>query len=197
MFRLEEKKFFMEGSLPLVKGKIFNTRFGLIHVQTGKKKFCWRTPLPPPTAKGKNFWHQIWLDTCSDWKKKLFVKGPPLPVKGKIFDTRFGLIDLQTEKKILSRDPPTGKGKTFWHQIWLDTCWEKKKKFLSRDSPLLLKGKIFDTRFGLIHVQTEKKYFCQGIPPSPEKGKIFDTRFGLIHVKTEKKIYLSREPPYW
>ena len=30
-------------------------------------------------SKGKNFWHQIWLDTCSDWKKKCFVEGPPSP----------------------------------------------------------------------------------------------------------------------
>ena len=28
------------GYLVSVKGKIFDTRFGLIHVQTGKKKFC-------------------------------------------------------------------------------------------------------------------------------------------------------------
>ena len=33
-------------------------------------------------------------------------------VKGKIFDPRFGLIDVQTEKIFLSRTPPTGKGKT-------------------------------------------------------------------------------------
>ena len=31
--------------------------------------------------------------------------------------------------------------------------------------PPQVKGKIFDTRFGLIHVQTEKKNFCQGTPP--------------------------------
>ena len=29
----------------------------------------------------------------------------------------------------------------------------------------MVKGKIFDTRFGLIHVQTGKKIFCQGTPP--------------------------------
>ena len=34
-----------------------------------------------------------------------------------------------------------------------------------------VKGKIFDTRFGLIHVQTGKKIFTEGPPPS--KGKIF------------------------
>ena len=28
-----------------------------------------------------------------------------------------------------------------------------------------VKGKIFDTRFGLIHVQTRKKNFCRGNPP--------------------------------
>ena len=35
-----------------VKGKIFDTRFGLIHVQTGKKNFFRGTP---PPSKGKNF----------------------------------------------------------------------------------------------------------------------------------------------
>ena len=48
MFRLE-KNFFVEGPPTLVKGKIFDTRFGLIHVQTGKKFFCRGTP-PPPLA---------------------------------------------------------------------------------------------------------------------------------------------------
>ena len=42
----------------------------------------------PSLSKGKNFWHQIWLDTCSDW-----------------------------EEKFLSRDSPLSKGKIFWHQI--------------------------------------------------------------------------------
>ena len=30
-----------------------------------------------------------------------------------------------------------------------------------------MKGKIFDTRFGLIHVQTGGKNFCQGTSPPP------------------------------
>ena len=38
--------------------------------------------------------------------------------------------------------------------------------------PVSVKGKIFDTRFGLIHVQTGKKFFCQGTLP-PSKGKNF------------------------
>ena len=37
--------------------------------------------------------------------------------------------------------------------------------------PVSVKGKIFDTRFGLIHVQTEKNFFVEGHPPS--KGKNF------------------------
>ena len=57
--------------------------------------------------------------------------------------------------------------------------------------PISVKGKIFDSRFGFIHVQTGKKIFLsRGLPP-PVKGKIFDTRFGLIHVQTGKKIFLS------
>ena len=39
---------FGEGGYPVsVKGKIFDTRFGLIHVQTRKKIFV-KGPLPPP-----------------------------------------------------------------------------------------------------------------------------------------------------
>ena len=41
------------GYLVSVKGKIFDTRFGLIHVQTGKKKFCQGTP-PPLSAIARN-----------------------------------------------------------------------------------------------------------------------------------------------
>ena len=60
----------------------------------------------PSLSKGKNFWHQIWLDTCSD-QKKMFVEGPPPPpVKGNIFDTRFGLIHVQTGKKKFVKGPP-------------------------------------------------------------------------------------------
>ena len=117
------------GYLVSVKGKIFVTRFGLIHVQTRKNFFaegppprskgknfwqqiwidtcsdqknffCWGTP----PSKGKTFWHQIWLDTCADWEK-FFCQGTP-PVKGKFFDTRFGLIHVQTGKKIFVKRPP-------------------------------------------------------------------------------------------
>ena len=131
MFRPE--KFFVKGPLPFpVKGKFFDTRFGLIHVQT-RKKFLLRDPPPqvkgkifdtdlawcmfrrgkkflsrglPLPSKGKNFWHQIWLDTCSEWEKKILSRDPPSPVKGKFFDTRFGLIHVQTGKKIFVKGPP-------------------------------------------------------------------------------------------
>ena len=39
------------GNLDSVKGKIFDTRFGLIHVQTGEKNFCQGTPPPPAIAR--------------------------------------------------------------------------------------------------------------------------------------------------
>ena len=43
-----------------------------------------------------------------------FRGGVPVSVKRKIFDTRFGLIHVQTGKKnFLSRDPPSSKGKFF------------------------------------------------------------------------------------
>ena len=103
MFRPEKN--FLSRDPPLVKGKIFDTRFGLIHVQT---------------------------------RKKIFVKGPPPPpVKGKNFDTRFGLIHVQTGGKFFcwGTPPLPSKGKIFWHQIWLDTCSDWEKDFLSRDPP--------------------------------------------------------------
>ena len=95
------------------------------------------------------------------------MSGTPPPGKGKIFDTRFGLIYVQTGKKNFCQGTP----------------------------PPPVKGKNFDTRFGLIHVQTGKKNFCQGTPPPPVKGKNFDTRFGLIHVQTGKKNFCQGPPP--
>ena len=91
---------FSGGGYPVSgKGKIFDTRFGLIHVQTGKKFFV---EGPPPPSKGKHFLHQIWLDTCSDWEKNFLSRDPP-PVKGNIFYTRFGLIHVQTGKNFFCR----------------------------------------------------------------------------------------------
>ena len=47
------------GGYPVsVKGKIFDTRFGLIHVQTGKKKFLLRDPPPPSPWNSKDL---LWL----------------------------------------------------------------------------------------------------------------------------------------
>ena len=126
-----------------------------------EKNFLLWDPLP---SKGKIFWHQIWLDTCSDWKKKFFVKGPPL-----------------------------SKGTIFWHQIWLDTCSDWKKKIFVNGPPPV-KGKFFDTRFGLIHVQTGKKIFCQGTPPS--KGKIFlSPDLAWYMFRLEKKFCQWTPPP--
>ena len=119
-------------------------------------------------------------------------------LKGKIFDTRFGLIHVQTRKKIFVEGPPPSKGKNFWHQIWLDTCSDWGKFFLSRDPPPpppTVKGNIFDTRFGLIHVQTRKKYFCQGTPPPPNKGKNFWHQIWLDTCSDWGKKILSRDPP--
>ena len=104
-----------------VEGNFFDTRFGFIHVQTGKT-FLLRDHPPPPPVKGKIFDTRFGLIHVQTGKK-FFVEGPPPPVKGKFFDTRFGLIHVQTGKKFMSRDPPpSSKGKNFWHQIWLDTC---------------------------------------------------------------------------
>ena len=123
---------FCQGPPPPVKGKFFNTRFGLIHAQTGKKNFCRGTP---PPSKGKIFWHQIWLDTCSDREKKFLSRDPPLPSKGKKFWPQIWLDTCSDwEKKFLLRDPPS-KGEKCWHQIWLDTCSDWEKKILLRDPP--------------------------------------------------------------
>ena len=74
-----------------VKGKFFDTKFGLIHVQTGKKNFCRGTPFPVKgkffdtrfglihVQTGNFFFFQIWLDTCSDWKKFFFCQRTPPP----------------------------------------------------------------------------------------------------------------------
>ena len=60
--------------------------------------------------------------------------------------------------------------------------------------PVSVKGKFFDTRFGLIHVQTGETNFLSRDLPPPVKGKIFDTRFGLIHVQTREKIFCQGTP---
>ena len=67
--------------------------------------------------------------------------------------------------------------------------------FLGGGSPVSIKGKIFDTRFGLIHVQTGEKNFLSRDPPPSVKGKIFDTRFGLIHVQTGEEIFCRGTTP--
>ena len=59
--------------------------------------------------------------------------------------------------------------------------------------PPQVKGKIFDSRFGLIHVKSGGKIFWSRDPP-PVKGKNFDTRFGFTHVQTGKKFFLWRDP---
>ena len=79
-------------------------------------------------------------------RSQIFLGGYPVSVKGKIFDTRFGLIHVQTRNKFLSRDPPPPP------------------------PPPPVKGKIFDTRFGLKHVQTGKKIFVEGPPPPPPRN---------------------------
>ena len=145
----------------------------------------------PPTSKGKNFWHQIWLDTCSHWNK-FFVQGTPLLVKGNIFDNRFGLIHLQTGKNIFVKGTPSpfSKGKHFWHQIWLDTCSDWKRNFC-RGTPPPLKGKFLIPDLAWYMFRLEIKFFVE---TPPVKGSIFDTRFGLIHVQTGKKNFVEGPP---
>ena len=102
---------------------------------------------------------------------------------------------FRLEKIFLSKDPPLVKGKFFDTRFGLIHVQTGKNFFLSRDPPRPVKGKFFDTRFGLIHVQTGKKFFLSRDHPALVKGKFFDTRFGLIHVQTGKKIFLLRDPP--
>ena len=81
------------------------------HIITGGGYHITITSLPggggvPGLSKGKIFWHQIWLHTCSHGKKIFFPRDPPPPVKGKFFDTRFGFIHVQMGKKIFSQGTP-------------------------------------------------------------------------------------------
>ena len=122
-------------------------------------------------------------------KKILSRAAPPPPVKGKNFDTRFGLIK--------GRPTPPSKGKNFWHQIWLDTCSDRKNFCQGLPCPPLppSKGKNFWHQIWLDTCSDWKKIFVKGRAPPPVKGKNFDTRFGLIHVQTGKKIFVEGPPP--
>ena len=91
-----------------VKGKNFDTRFGLIHVQIGKKKNFEEGPPPTPPVKGKNFDTRFGLIHVQTGKKNFRRGTPPPPVKGKFFDTRFGLIHVQTGKFFFAETPPPG-----------------------------------------------------------------------------------------
>ena len=173
MFRLE-KKIFFRGTPPSKGKNVLTPDFAWYMFRLEKKFFCRGTPPSPhpPTLKRKFFWLHIWLDTCSDWKKKKFFfssETPPL-VKGKCFDTRFGLIHVQTGKKIvLLRDPPPSKGKIFWHQICLGTCSDwKKKNFFRGTLPPPSKGKNFWHQIWLDTCSDwKKKFFFRGTPPLP------------------------------
>ena len=148
MFRL--KKNFSLRAPPMVKGKNFDTRFGLIHVQTGKKFFWGNTP---PHSKRKKFWHihvqtgkKMFLSGDSKgknfftpdlawyifrWKKKNFCRGTH-PPREKILTPDLAWYMFRLERKIFVKGHPphpTGKGKIFLHQIWLDTCSDWKKIF--------------------------------------------------------------------
>ena len=116
----------------LVKGKIFDYRFGLGIKNHGPP------PPPPPwensksraLGKGKNFWLQIWTQhqksrTPPHPEK---ILSPECLVKGKIFDYRFGL-SIKNHGPLPPPPPPPppwensksralGKGKNFWLQIW-------------------------------------------------------------------------------
>ena len=61
---------------------------------------------PPPPSPGNHRISKIPKPKCvSAHCEQLFRRGgpPPPPVKGKIFDTRFGLIHVQTGKKIFPK----------------------------------------------------------------------------------------------
>ena len=156
------------------------------------KGCVWITNIYCPPSEG---WGKVIVSVCSHFGgvPGLGLGGGvpgPGPGGGYLVSGPGGVPSLRLGGYPVSGPGGTGlsKGKNFWHQIWLDTCSDRKKKFLSRD--------IFDTRFGLIHVQTGKKNFCRGgTPPPPLKEKIFDTRFGLIHVQTGKKNFCRGTPP--
>ena len=84
------------------------------------------------------YWSQVW-------------GGPGLRFRGGTWSQVWG-GSLCKGKKILTPD-------LAWYMFRLE------KKFSHRDPPPPVKGKNFDTRFGLIHVQTGKKNFADGPPP--------------------------------
>ena len=125
-------------------------------------------------------------------------------VKGKIFDNRFGLIHVRTQKNFFSSLHLTLhlfisliSDNTRFGLIHVGT----QKKFFFICSSLHLTLHLFislisdNTRFGLIHVQTKKKFFF--ICSSHLTLHLFislisdDTRFGLIHFRTQKTFSSS------
>ena len=79
------------------------------------------------------------------------------------------------------------------------------KKFLLRAPPPPVKGKIFDTRFGLIHVQTGKILFCQGTPPPEISRNCYGYAAGGMPLAFTQEDFLviclylvrSRSQPYY
>ena len=193
-------------TLPVVKAMVIHINISLDKLPTFMLEFdkveksnvaC---SLPPAyVVRGKvMFWHQsVCLSTLLGGvpglrffrggpRSQIFRGGSPRSqIFGGVPGLRFwGGVEV----------PGLSKGKNFWHQIWLDTCSDWKKNFCQGTPPPPVKGKIFDTRFGLIHVQTGGKIFCWGTPPPPSvKGNIFDTRFGLFRLG--KKNFVKGSPP--
>ena len=58
--------------------------------------------------------------------------------------------------------------------------------------PVSVKGKIFDTRFGLIHVQTGKKIFVEGPPPPGIARTCYGYAAGGMPVAFTQEDFLVR-----
>ena len=67
------------------------------------------------------------------------------------------------------------RSQIFWGGSQVSDFWggPRSQMFGGGRYPVSVKGKIFDTRLGLIHVQTRKKNFFVEGPPTPSKGKNF------------------------
>ena len=72
-----------------------------------------------------------------------------------------------TQSQVGGGYPVSVKGKF----LTPDLAWYmfRPEKNFCGGTPHPVKGKFFDTRLGLIHVQTEEKNFCRGTPPPPQE----------------------------
>ena len=63
---------FLGGGSPM--SQIFGRGSHVSDFRGGSQVSDFRGGGVPSLSKGKNFWHQFWLDTCSDWEKIFWLR---------------------------------------------------------------------------------------------------------------------------